>query len=612
LAATPRRSCPPFASPGGLLLVAALLLGCGSDGPASAPEPVPSEPPATVETPPVQPLSEQATTDLVAAETWIREMTPVLRGVVQLGLLAGDRAEGTPEVLSSATLPSTGIRTTKLSGGLGDLLVSFAHVKKVKLKFFDARPGEDGEDGEYESVVFAYAYGEPSVGRVGSVFAKVNATWKGDDVTAWTTTELSMVEGASKLFEEVRGPDALEALRGNLHDDKIVAFFKDEAFVPPPYFEVAAFDRHPGISVVDIDRDGWDDLYVMHRWGTNRLLRNKGDGTFEDVAADYGLDLTDHCSSALFADFDNDGDTDVFVGRTLLRSVYLERDGDRYTAKDVGELPMLVSALASADIDGDGLLDVYVASYATSLIQTELMSHDEVEREVGMLGRAGGPSLAAFLDAPSATRLGALLSRDDAHPFLNMPGPPNVLLRNVGGTSFVAGVEQADHNWRNTYAVGFSDYDGDGDQDLFVANDFAPNVLLRNDGSGALTDVTAEVGATEMGLGMGVAWADYDDDGVQDLYVSNMYSKAGTRILGKLPGVDPRMLAAASGNTLFRGTGTGFELVSGEGEGQQPVRIVGWSWGGQFGDLDNNGRLDLFVPSGYYSAPSEVASEADC
>src|SRR6185295_539112 len=114
------------------------------------------------------------------------------------------------------------------------------------------------------------------------------------------------------------------------HEQQVSKFLASRpTFVPPtPYFTVQAHDRHPSVSVTDINRDGYDDLYVMPELGTNQLFVNQRDGTFRDEAARYGLDVKDHCSSAIFADFDNDGDLDLYLGRTLRPSMFLEnRDG---------------------------------------------------------------------------------------------------------------------------------------------------------------------------------------------------------------------------------------------------------------------------------------------
>ena len=104
---------------------------------------------------------------------------------------------------------------------------------------------------------------------------------------------------------------------------------------------------------------------------------------------------------------------------------------------------------------------------------------------------------------------------------------------------------------------------------------------------------------------------DFDNDGRLDLYVSNMYSRAGRRITASLAGLDPRMAKAARGNTLFRNLGDHFERVSGLTPPAHLVERAGWSWGGQLADLDNDGRDDLYVLSGYYTAPMEEALATD-
>jgi hypothetical protein len=110
---------------------------------------------------------------------------------------------------------------------------------------------------------------------------------------------------------------------------------------------------------------------------------------------------------------------------------------------------------------------------------------------------------------------------------------------------------------------------------------------------------------------MGATWGDYDNDGRQDLYVSNMFSKAGTRITARIDELKPEYAESAAGNYLYRQDAGGFELVSGFDPPSLTVAEAGWSWGGQFADFDNDAFLDLYVLSGYYSAPRRFASNVD-
>jgi hypothetical protein len=163
----------------------------------------------------------------------------------------------------------------------------------------------------------------------------------------------------------------------------------------------------------------------------------------------------------------------------------------------------------------------------------------------------------------------------------------------------------------NSYQSTWADYDRDGDPDLYVANDFSPNVLLRNDGTGKFTDVTQASNTADIGFGMGATWGDYDQDGRQDLYVSNMYSKAGQRITAQIPGIDPRIVKMARGNSLLRNIEGTFQHVSGMTQPSLTVEHAGWSWGSQFADVNNDGTLDIFALSGYYTAPGEAEIPVD-
>jgi hypothetical protein len=114
-----------------------------------------------------------------------------------------------------------------------------------------------------------------------------------------------------------------------------------------------------------------------------------------------------------------------------------------------------------------------------------------------------------------------------------------------------------------------------------------------------------------IGFGMGVTWGDYDNDGRHDLYVSNMYSKAGLRITRQVDGLDERIRQLSEGNYLYRNLGEAMQLVSGLSPPALSVTRAGWSWGGQFVDVNNDSFLDLYVPNGYYTAPEEFGTDVD-
>jgi hypothetical protein len=378
------------------------------------------------------------------------------------------------------------------------------------------------------------------------------------------------------------------------------------------------------VTVVDIDQDGLDDIYVMARWGRNMLFRNRGNGTFEDVASRYGINIKDHCTGAVFADFDNDGDEDLFIAGSLRRSLYYVREGNRFIDRSEAlvdvDLPYLVSAISCADYDGDGLLDVYFSTYASDVMRTDLidmrsggksMTH-AIANRVDNKAIEHGP-LANFISEGDAQRLVDLRTKDqyDYHAYRNAYGPPNILLHNAGGKFTEATDLEAVRAFRHTYQSTWADYDNDGDPDLYLANDFARNNLLRNEGNGRFTDVTDETQTADIGFGMSVDWGDYDNDGRQDLYISNMFSKAGRRITSHVPGVNPIFKNMARGNTLFRNTESGFERMSGTDESTLQVEVAGWAWGSGFVDFDNDGWLDIYSINGHYTSPKAIEAQVD-
>ena len=431
--------------------------------------------------------------------------------------------------------------------------------------------------------------------------------WEDWRIERWRLKRLTTHEAADPLFTEALDralPQEVDRKRAreSIQEQLVVAWGRDliagtNRFEKPHVlFDISSLYQKPGVSIVDIDRDGYDDIYVMPSWGKNLLLHNQGDGTFRDIAAEVGLDLENFCSSAAFADFDNDGDPDVFMGRTFERSLYFVNEDGRFSDRSgtlpVAALPNFVTSISAADYNGDGLLDVYFSTYAHD------DTWDRLREVLELMPRSQAREL--------------LARRRNGHRFRDHYGPPNLLLVNRGAGRFAVALQSSQLAlWRNTFQSTWADYDGDGDPDLYAANDFAPNNMLRNDGD-RFRDVTAETGTADIGFGMGVSWGDYDNDGLQDLYVCNMYSKAGQRIMGQIPGLDPRIVMLAGGNSLFRNEGGRFRKVSGVEPPSLLVEKVGWAWGGQFADFDNDGFLDIYSLSGYYSAPPEIAiPEAD-
>ena len=321
-----------------------------------------------------------------------------------------------------------------------------------------------------------------------------------------------------------------------------------------------------GAAAADVDGDGLPDL-AASGVDQNYLYLNAGDGTFRDVSEESLVKFAPIGSGALFLDFDNDGDADLFfaaVGRQILLENRQIPDGElRFW--DVSEQAGVdrdavgFSAVA-ADVNGDALTDIYVCSY----------------------NRYGTVMPNSWYKATNGT--------------------PNLLFLNKGDGTFDEVSEAwgvADSRW--TYAGGFVDIDDDADQDLYVANDFGENAFYINEGD-RFVDAAERLGVVDAGFGMGVSFGDYDNDGDFDLHVTNMSSTAGQRILKLLyppeHEIFQTLFRQAGGNSLYANLGDGtFRNVTEEVGGLSG----GWAFGGGFLDFDNDGWQDLYTPNGFVS-----------
>ena len=338
-----------------------------------------------------------------------------------------------------------------------------------------------------------------------------------------------------------------------------------------------------GLAAFDYDNDGWVDLYVVNGafWpendapdapAVNRLYRNLGNGRFADVTREAGVGDTGYGMGCAAADYDNDGDRDLYVSNYGPNVLYRnEGDGrfvDATEEAGVGDEGW-GGGVAFADYDGDGDLDLYVANYVRY-----------------RLGEEGGGSRIPYLSETLRER-----ARGDlplyASP-LNFPAASNRFYRNDGIGRFVdvaagLGVDDADGR---AMGVVFSDCDGDGDPDLFVSDDQGGNSLFRNDGpwpGGRFSDVGLFSGTAFDGDGnaqatMGVAAGDYNNDGRFDLATTAFQDEVFA---------------------FYRNEGAGLflDVAYPSGLGQSTRGVLGW--GVFFFDYDNDGWLDLFLANGH-------------
>ncbi len=332
---------------------------------------------------------------------------------------------------------------------------------------------------------------------------------------------------------------------------------------------------HTGLCVGDVNGDGRDDIYVPQMGGLpNLLLVQNEDGTVTNRAKEAGVDLLDMTRACLLVDLDNDNDQDLVLSVRNATVIY-ENDGKgnfggpehKPVLNARTGTPSEFYSIAAADYDNNNFVDLYSVRYvkATYGVSIPLPYHDANN------------------------------------------GPPNHLLANLGGWKFDDVTEKSglsQNNSRFSLAAAWEDFDEDGDQDLYVANDFGKaNFYINN--AGKFTDEAAERGVMNQAAGMGVTWADYDLDGKIDLYVSNMYSPAGMRVMNQpefrkqdSEADRQQFKSHAMGNALYRNIGGGkFENAS----SKLRVGVGGWSWGSMFVDINNDGYEDLLVPNGNLS-----------
>jgi hypothetical protein len=559
-------------------------------------------------------------------------------------LVVAEASSPQPTPISATSSPSPSPSHIELESW-HRLLSEVNYFEHAKFYIVDGHFADDSLDQFVTNVNFK------GLARLGSgswsgIQAKHRVVWRRSSpepeapwqITSWTAGNFTSSEVPTFLFREVldqalpRAND-LQQARVSAHETAVIDFYQDGGRRRPwRYFTPISANQRPGISVVDVDQDGFDDLYIAVRRGPNQLLRNRGDGTFEEVAHQWGVDIRDENSCSIFADFDNDGDPDLMLGRSFQRSMYLENVGDRFVARGESEssavLPHLVVSMSAADFNQDGLLDVYFCTYRPAVLESIIADEQSEPNPESANERPTAPGLQGvarnavgwpeeFLSPEDARRFARRTAQvaetdDQFGKILDQVGPPNVLLVNRGQGRFEVALESPQlATWRNSLQATWADFDEDGDPDLYVANDWAADQLFRNDRDRGFTDVTQDLGTTEFGFGMGVTWGDYDRDGLQDVYVSNMYSKAGRRITAQIKELNPAYGRSVDGNYLYRQTPDGFRLVSGLHPPQIPVAEAGWSWGGQFADFDNDGYLDLYVLSGYFTAPEQFASNVD-
>src|SRR6185295_13033405 len=310
-----------------------------------------------------------------------------------------------------------------------------------------------------------------------------------------------------------------------------------------------------GVAVGDYDGDGDEDIYFLtsERGFPNALYRNEGDFKFVEVGVKSGVAGVNQDTAsmdAVFADLDNDGDQDVFIAR-YGRNQLLVNNGGRFTEAGAAAgitQPGNANAVIAFDLENDGWLDLLVGNYFDAIDLWNLPSTRILPANFET-ARNGGA---------------------DRFYHNNKDGTFSEIAKQLGVD---------DTGW--TLALGAGDLDGDGDSDVYVANDYGEDVLYRNNGDGTLKNVTRQATGGDFAAGMNVDMGDYDGDGDLDIYVTNIANGA-----------------IRQGNMLWSNEG---DLVFADLAQETGSWDGGWGWGAKFFDFDNDGDLDIYTANGFVS-----------
>ncbi len=461
----------------------------------------------------------------------------------------------------------------ELARHLRGYLTDLASVHHMTCRVLDLHAdNDDPETGHWRLTLYLSGHGEDAKGELVEfvthhhlrcAFASDADIEGGRIVEHWEVESEEFRYCHAPLFEEVTVPSGLSGVdiqdNWEVEPDRVRQYFSQ-------------------MAVEDFDRDGFLDVAVASANGRWRLLHSVDGATYREVNDAARIPVwseeqprsravRDQAFLATWIDFDNDDFPDLLLGDRLYHNI----GGHRF--QDVTETSGLIfgynpKGCVVADYDGDGLLDLYV------LYQNPRAVHRE--KAPGWVG-------------------------DDES------GEVNDLWRNAGGGHFVNVTERSGTGGgrRQSFAAAWFHANDDHYPDLYVANDFGPNTLLINRGDGRFEESSDANQVSDYATSMGVAAGDLTGDGRADLYVANMFSKMGRRIIAHVhesdypSGVYEQIRGSCAGNRLYaRESGQDAFREFSEAAG---VNQVGWAYAPALADFDADGLLDIYATTGFLS-----------